>query len=236
MNTKVKKVIAKEFLILLVATVIGAIGFLYGYVATNNHWNELDKIKSLNDNLNREIESRITDFRKDPIVDSVYNIQISFFDDYEKISGKYGSDSSNFFFWRNILSTIADSTFDFTYANDNVMSNMWGNYVAREILAKHRNKIHDSEEFYPIKKKLFSSFVQNIQLYNFISHDKWVSYEKLRVEQDRVKSEIPKLENENYTKPDEGFVFGFGASVILLFGVRYLVYLVKWAIRTWKSS
>ena len=52
MNTKVKKVIAREFVILLVATVIGAIGFFYGYVSKNNHWNELTKMNSLNDSLN----------------------------------------------------------------------------------------------------------------------------------------------------------------------------------------
>ena len=114
---------------------------------------------------------------------------------------------------------------------------MWQNSESHDILARHRNKFHAFEEFrYSIMKKLFSSFVQNIQLYNFFSHDKWVSYEKLRVEQDRVNSEIPKLENEEYTDSDEGFILALGASFILLFGVRYLVYLVKWAIRTWKSS
>lgn len=114
---------------------------------------------------------------------------------------------------------------------------MWQNSESHDILARHRNKFHAFEEFrYSIMKKLFSSFVQNIQLYNFVSHDKWVSYEELRIEQDRVNSKIPKLENEEYTDQGEGFVFGFGTSVMLLFGVRYFVYIVRWAIRSWKSS
>lgn len=237
MNTKVKKVIAREFVILLVATVIGAIGFLYGYVSKKNHWNDLTIMNSLNDSLDAEIVASITDFRKDPIVDSVYKIQMSFFDAYRKIPGKYGSDSSNFFFWKNVLSTISDSTFNFTYADDNVMFQLYQNSESYFILFRHRNKFHAFEEFRsPVNKKFFSSFVQNVQLYNFVSSDKWTSYERLRIEQDRVNSEIPKLENEEYTDQGEGFIFSFGTSVIVLFGVRYLVYVVRWAIRTWKSS
>lgn len=236
MNTKVKKVIAKEFVILLAAAVIGAIGFFYGYVSKNNHWNELTKMNALNDSLNSEIDESITNFRKDPIVDSVYKIQMSFFNAYGKLPAKHGSDSSNFFFWKNVLSTISDSTFNFTYANDDAMNQIEGKYELRNTLEWHRMKFYPSEDVYYKNKKLFSSFVQNIQLYNFVSHDKWVSYEKLRIEQDRVNSEIPKLENEEYTDSDEGFILALGASFILLFGVRYLMYLVKWAIRSWKSS
>ena len=161
---------------------------------------------------------------------------MSFFDAYRKIPGKYASDSSNFYFWRNILFTVSDSTFNFTYANDNVMSEIWQNYVAREILARHRSKFHDSEEFYPIKKKLFSSFVQNVQLYNFVSHDKWMSYERLRIEQDRVNSDLIKLKLAGYTSPSDGFFVVIGISSVLLFGVRYLFYLVRWVIATLKSS
>ena len=237
MNTKVKKVIAKEFVILLAAAVIGAIGFFYGYVSKNNHWNELTKMNALNDSLNSEIDESITNFRKDPIVDSVYKIQMSFFNAYGKLPAKYGSDSSNFFFWKNVLSTISDSTFNFTYADDNVMFQLYQNSESYFILFRHRNKFHAFEEFRsPVNKKFFSSFVQNVQLYNFVSSDKWTSYERLRFEQDRVNSEIPKLENEEYTDSDEGFILALGASFILLFGVRYLVYLVRWAIRTWKSG
>jgi hypothetical protein len=236
MNTKVKKVIARELVILFVAAVIGAIGFFFGYVSKNNHWNELTKMNSLNDSLNTEIDASITDFRKDPIVDSVYKIQMTFFDGYKKIPGKYASDSSNFFFWKNIISTVADSTFNFTYANDDVMNQMEGKYELRNILEWHRRKFYTSENYYVIRKKLFSSFVQNIQLYNFVSNDKWVSYEKLRIEQDRVNSELPKLEVKGYTDQGEGFIFGFGTSVILLFGVRYLLYLVRWVIATLKTS
>jgi hypothetical protein len=236
MNAKVKKVIAREFVILLVATVIGAIGFFYGYVSKNNHWNELTKMNALNDSLDAEIVESITDFRKDPVVDSVYKIQMTFFDGYKKIQSKYASDSSNFFFWKNILSTVADSTFNFTYANDDAMNQIEGKYELRNILEWHRMKFYPSEDVYYKNKKLFSSFVQNVQLYNFVSYDKWASYEKLRIEQDKVNSELPKLEVKGYTDQGEGFIFGFGTSVILLFGVRYFVYLVRWAIRTWKSS
>lgn len=236
MNTKVKKVIARELVLLFVVTVIGAIGFFYGYVSKNNHWNELTKMNALNDSLNAEIDASITDFRKDPVVDSVYKIQMSFFNAYGKLPAKHGSDSSNFFFWKNVLSTISDSTFNFTYANDDAMNQIEGKYELRNTLEWHRMKFYPSEDVYYKNKKLFSSFVQNIQLYNFVSHDKWVSYEKLRIEQDRVNSEIPKLENEEYTDSDEGFILALGASFILLFGVRYLMYLVKWAIRSWKSS
>jgi hypothetical protein len=236
MNSRVKKIVARELVILFVAVIAGAGGFLYGYVSKKIHFSKLTEMTALNDSLDTEIVARITDFRKDPIVDSVYKIQMSFFDAYRKIPGKYASDSSNFYFWRNILFTVSDSTFNFTYANDNVMSEIWPNYVAREILARHFNKFHDSEEFYPIKKKLFSSFVQNVQLYNFVSHEKWVSYEKLRIEQDRVNSEIPKLEMAGYTSSSDGFFIVMGISSVLLFGVRYLFYLVRWVIATLKSS
>jgi hypothetical protein len=236
MNSRVKKIVARELVILFVAVIAGAGGFLYGYVSKKIHFSKLTEMTALNDSLDTEIVARITDFRKDPIVDSVYKIQMSFFDAYRKIPGKYASDSSNFYFWRNILFTVSDSTFNFTYANDNVMSEIWPNYVAREILARHCNKFHDSEEFYPIKKKLFSSFVQNVQLYNFVSHEKWVSYEKLRIEQDRVNSEIPKLEMAGYTSSSDGFFIVMGISSVLLFGVRYLFYLVRWVIVTLKSS
>lgn len=237
MNSRVKKIVARELVILFVAVIAGAGGFFYGYVSKKIHFSKLTEMTALNDSLDAEIVARITDFRKDPIVDSAYKIQISFFDAYQKIPGKYASDSSNFYFWKNILSTVSDSTFNFTYANDNVMNQMWQNSEAKFILYRHGNKFHAFEVFsYSIMKKLFSSFVQDIQLYNFVSRDKWTSYEKLRIEQDRVNSELPKLEVKGYTDQGEGFIFGFGTSVILLFGVRYLVYLVRWAIRTWKSS
>ena len=116
------------------------------------------------------------------------------------------------------------------------MNQIEGKYELRNILEWHRMKFYPSEDVYYKNKKLFSSFVQNVQLYNFVSYDKWASYEKLRIEQDKVNSELPKLEVKGYTDQGEGFIFGFGTSVILLFGVRYFVYLVRWAIRTWKSS
>lgn len=162
---------------------------------------------------------------------------MSFFDAYRKIPSKYASDSSNFYFWRNILFTVSDSTFNFTYANDNVMDQMWQNSEAKSILYRHGNKFHAFEVFsYSIMKKLFSSFVQDIQLYNFVSSDKWTLYEKLRIEQDRVNSELPKLELAGYTSPSDGFFVVMGFSCVLLFGVRYLFYLVGWVIATLKSS
>jgi hypothetical protein len=237
MNTKVKKVIARELVLLFVAAIIGAIGFFYGYVSKNNHRNELTKMNSLNDSLNAEIDASITDFRKDPFVDSVYKIQMSFFNAYGKLPAKHGSDTSNFFFWKNVLSTISDSTFNFTYANDNVMFQLYQNSESYFILFRHRNKFHAFEEFRsPVNKKFFSSFVQNVQLYNFVSSDKWTSYERLRIEQDKVNSEIPKLELAGYTSSSDGFFIVMGISSVLLFGVRYLFYLVRWVIATLKSS
>lgn len=114
MKIKLKNIIAREFLALLIAALVGSVGFLFGYISHRNHSNELTKMNTLNDSLDKEILSRITNFRKDPIVDSVYKIQMTFFDGYKKIPAKYASDSSNFFFWKKIISSIADSTFNFT--------------------------------------------------------------------------------------------------------------------------
>lgn len=115
------------------------------------------------------------------------------------------------------------------------MNQMEEQYELHSTLEWHRKRFYNSENYYVIKKKLFSSFAQYVQLYNFVAHDKWASYEKIRIEQDKVHSQLRKLENVEYTSEDEGFIFGFGPSVILFFGVRYLVYLIRWAIRTSKS-
>lgn len=210
MKLQTKKIIAREFLILIVTALIGLIGFLGTY--SYNYFK-----KSKTDNLNESIAE------KNKIADSLikpYNIKIGkqnwFFDKYfARVNREDAEFNTSDKLW-NRLDNLAQ---------EDSVKYKWEKVWSKELISFMKETGFQSGDS-------FNSFI----IANRITTDDFENHNRAK----KLNREIGKLESEKEAitskmlSANQQVAFGFKCfivAVIVLFGIRYLFYAIRWSIK-----
>jgi hypothetical protein len=239
MKLNTKKIIAREFLMILVSTFLCIIAY-YSGLFIDNHYDSYSQKKNEIKKYESQIDDYLIKFRKNTKVDSIYKLQMKFYSYYSNEVSLDSSDYGNYFFWKNIRKSIQDSTFNFSYANDEIISNIKsGNNentaLLREILGNQKLKRlgvwleYNLEDY----KYEFKYFALHNNYERYISNNEWKKYEEVRIKKRKIENELKNEENEyeNEYLSDRYLknVFIFCLSVFFI--LRYLFYIIMWCIK-----
>jgi hypothetical protein len=242
MKLTTKKKIAREIMIIIATLVLIGIAFMIGRYLDDKSDGEVQFVQSEIEKYDAEIDSTITEFRKNSNVDALYKVQKEFSYHYIQAITPYSEDQNNYAFWIKVRKSIGDNTFNFTYASDYVVDLIVDHSNLNEPQRTHFNKLnellHDhcrakrNERCYlpsdSIKKE-FAEFANDVRYEIYLSSETWDKYETLRAKHISSKETLAQLtvNLKNY----EGILvtYTFLACIVLLFGLRYLYYLLRWA-------
>jgi hypothetical protein len=237
-----KKKIAREIMIIIATLVLIGIAFMIGRYLDDKANGEVQFVQSEIEKCYAEIDSTITEFRKISNVDALYKLQSSFSYHYTQGLDPLSQDQSNYSFWINVRKSIEDNTFNFTYASDEIVDLICHNSELNEPQRSHFAKLsellksHCSEKrnqwcYLPCDsiKKEFAEFANDVRYEAYLPSETWEKYEKLRAKHISSQKSLAQLE-KNLTDYEEIFVtYTFLTCILLLYGLRYLYYLLKWA-------
>lgn len=216
MRLHTKKIIAREFLILTMAIFIGLFCFLgtylYNYLKRN-------KIDTLNENISQKLMASDS-LRKS--YDQKISKQQWFFDKYfDKVNRQDEEFNSRDKLWKRL---------DFLALKDSIKYK-WQNVWTKDLVGfVKENGFSNGDDF--------NSFIVS----NRITNDDVQGFNQSL----QIKTEIKNLtsEKENTTKRlflsfEQQLKFGvtsFVVALIILFGLRYIFYAIRWSIKTLKQA
>ncbi len=243
MNLTTKKIIAREFIMILVSTIICLLAFSCGYILDNQYKDNLLKMEMEVENYESQIDNYINAFRKNPQVDSLYKSQMEFYNNYQKAFGFDSSDYGNYFFWINVRKSIKDSTFNFSYAKDEFVSRI-GPFVKGdktrklwEILQDQKTKRLGGYQYLSAGdiKSEFKYFAIKNKFERFLSIKDWKKYEDIRLKKRNIENKIKN--NYDYKNLEGGYLeIAFTLCISLFFILRYLYYIILWSIKILKQK
>jgi hypothetical protein len=235
MNSRIKKIIALEVLMIFLTLLICLLVYFYSLFFIENVRVDKEKsdLKEL-DAIGVLIDNNFVKFRKIKKVDSLFKLQASFYENYRIINGyEFNEEPSNYFFWVNVRKSISDSTFYFTYASDEIMDafNQNNNESASElryILYANGNR---GEDF----RSMFKRFALNNSFEKYINESDWKAYVALLTSYNvqLVKYNQEKINNLN-SKHINYWEYAFIFCVSILFVARYLIYVIIWCFKVFK--
>ena len=215
MNKRVKKIIAREFLILLVLIVLTSLVFVCVYPYNSYQKNKIEKIDSsinekekLTENLHKSVNEKIKE-------------QEWF---YEKVSSEFDITNSEYSELKTlwpILQRIAE--------NDST-EYRWNNKWEKSLIDFHKSiGFKNGKELEAFIEKNSISSNDSIQL---------KKSEKIRAEIGKLKEQRTELKYKTLNDNDKlDLVGGIGLALFgILFILRYLIYAVKWSLRTLKEK
>jgi hypothetical protein len=148
-------------------------------------------------------------------------------------------DNGNYFFWKNVRKSIADSTFNFTYAKDEIIQRFNNDHQSE----RNKNIRKVLYEQYYLKKsnfdidwKLeFKLFALNNNYEKYLSPLEWKKYQETRERRVKLGDKDYLYSSVNYNKSD--FIeIALTMCIGILFLLRYLIYLIKWGIKIVKTK
>ncbi len=235
MRLVAKKIFARELVYALIVLAMLLIAGVIFYILDEKRTSSIQKLEEENAILDAKVDSSISEFRKDNIVDSIYKLQMNFHSGYceilraNNIQLLNSRDKYNYFFWVHIRQSIKSKTFNFTYASDEICDYITYGSKLYSILLNNfsRRKMNMPMLRFSVKEE-FSNFALSNNFENKCAKKDWNNYEKLRL--DRIECE-EKLELMKYNWDEPWreipfYVLIFG--LIALFGIRYFYYLLKW--------
>jgi len=241
MNLRLKKLFAREILIVFISGAICLLAFSIGYYLDYRAEKKQNTLEEAYRKIEDSIQFNLLEFRKNPIVDALYKEQKDFHFNYGSALGLKGSDSFNYFFWINVRNSIKDSSFNLTYASDDVASAILAHSQDSEnysTLASLYNNLNDQaqsrgqnymnlQDPYTLKLE-FELFALNNNFEKYIVPVKWKRYHELRLRQLKL---YYQKEQIKYLQSDYATSFPAVSALLclaLLFGIRYLKYLFTW--------
>jgi hypothetical protein len=236
---KLKNILARELLIIMISAIIVSAGIFIDYIfEQRDNKNEYEYNLQLND-YESQIDIYYSNFRKQPRVDSLIKLQMTFYNNYIDVF-QPNSKIRNYHFWIDVRRSIYDSTFNFTYASDPVIKTIVSPdyyYEKRKLcddlmgmLRDHKMKrtgrylVGDLDSV----KNEFKLFALSIDFERYISKDVWKDYTILRKKHQQL------LESESGFQKNDPLQYTYYAlffCLVFIFGLRYMYYLIKWSIR-----
>jgi hypothetical protein len=240
MKLTTKKIIAREFLMLLVSLFLCLLAYGLDLFLEKQNDESLQKKRNEVYKYESQIDTYLNAFRKNPKVDSLYKLQMEFYSNYHNAFNRNESESGNYFFWKNLRNSISDSTFNISYARDEVVSEIIrgeneNTSKLKEILWNQKFKRTGNYFGYNLveDKFEFRYFALNNMYEKYLSKDKWEKYENIRIKKREIENEIEIAENNyGYDYLENVFILCIG----LVFLLRYLVYSILWSIKILKQK
>jgi hypothetical protein len=235
MSLLIKKIFARELVYALILLAMLLIAGLICYILDEKRTSSIQKLEEENAILDTKVDSSITEFRKDNIVDSIFKLQMNFHSGYGEIL-KFNNiqllnsrDKYNYFFWVHIRQSIESRTFNFTYASDEICDYItYGSKLYSILLNNfHKRKMSMPVLSFSIKEE-FSNFALSNNFEDKCNKEDWNKYERLRLDRIECEEKLA-LMKYNWDVPWREipfYVLIFG--LISLFGIRYFYYLFKW--------
>ena len=214
MNNKFKKIIAREFLIFLVMLILGIVVFLCIYPYNSYRENQIEKVNKsitekelLADSLHKSVNKKIEN--QEWFFDKVSN-------EFDIINTEYSELKS---LWP-ILQRIAE--------NDST-EYRWNHKWEKSLIQFHKSiGFKNAQELENFIEQNSINSKDSVQLGKSTEIRKEIA--KLTKQKDRLKRKV----FNDYEK--EGFAIGIGVVLFgILFLLRYLIYAVKWSLRTLKE-
>ena len=239
MNFKTKRIFARELLLVILSSVIYLLAFWFGMFLDNIEKKKNEKKADEINAYDSQIDNYLLEFRKNPKVDSIYKLQINFYSDYCKLSSINKLDNGNYFFWKNVRKSIADSTFNFTYANDEIIQK-FDNQHESEHNKNIQNVLYTQHYLkkseYGIDWKLeFKLFALNNNYEKYLSPLEWKNYQEIRERRVQLGETDYLYYSVNHNKSNFTEI-ALTMCISILFLLRYLIYLIKWGIKIVKSK
>jgi hypothetical protein len=242
MKLTTKKKLAREILAIIATLALIGVAFIIGRYLEDKANGEVRFVQSEIEKCYAEIDSAITEFRKNSNVDMLYKLQSSFSHHYIQGADPLSQDQSNYSFWINVRKSIEDNTFNFTYASDEIVDLIYDSSELNEPQRTHFSKLnellHDHRRaklnhqcYLPSDsiKKEFAEFADYVKYEAYLPSETWDKYETLRAKHIASQEALAQLQM-NLKDYEEIFVtYTFLACILLLFGLRYLYFLLKWA-------
>lgn len=243
-----KKILAKEVLFVILTLLITLLFYLFGVVKDYRNKHNYETMVSEFKSYDEECDSKLLEFRKNVNVDSLYKLQTRFFTDYEVeilkpspqsiLLGIFSFDYDNYFFWNDIRKSIRDNTFNQTFSSDYAINrithksttSMWpilAHQARSHGLSLWTNHIDDI-------KMEFKLFALRNNFKRYIPIKSYNHYRLIRNKQKSLLEELFKYENINYNSSSDFFKFGIMFCFSILFGLRYIIYILKWSIKNLK--
>jgi hypothetical protein len=229
MNSKLKRKVAEELLMILISLFICFSSFAFGLYLDNMKSNSIQEKENEINFLENKTDSFLLVFRKNIKVDSILKLQWEFHTKYKEIVRLDSNDSYNHFFWINVRNSIKDSTFNLTYASDEIIEKAVDIKYFLSDLKNKRTSKGMSWDLDSVKNE-FKYFAMNNNYERFLPEKSWNQYHKIRKNKYSLSLELISIRNSrNY---DAGHFFMFAAvfCFAFFFMVRYFIYLLKWSI------
>ena len=228
---RIKKIIAREVLVIVVSFFICLIAFIVGLLLDNQKKENIKELEKKCSDYDALINSSIIKFRKDPEVDSIYKTQMMFYDNYVRAVGVDSESPGNYFFWINVRKSIADSTFHLTYASDDIIDKIQV-WQIRDFLRKLYGEIIPDKSHEEQYKDQFKRYALSNNYERLIPQAEWEKYESLRREELELVQKRD-IERNNVSSLQNKYLENAILMVFLtLFLFRYIFYIVLWSIKT----
>ncbi len=221
--------------------IICLIAFIYASILENNYAIKEQKMMNDLEKYSSQIDSCLFEFRKNPKIDSLYKLQTTFYTNYLEAFDIDSSDNRNYFFWKNLRKSIKDSTFNFSYANDEIMSeiqagnNEHTSKLKEILLVQKLRRLNTYLGDLADIKFEFKYFALNNNYERYLSSDDWKKYEEIRWQERKIENDID--EKINYFDYKDYYVlYSFTFCLSVLFILRYLFYFVTWCFKILKQN
>jgi hypothetical protein len=246
-----KKILAKEVLFVILTLLITLLFYLFGVVKDYRNKHNYETMVSEFKSYDEECDSKLLEFRKNVKVDSLYKLQTKFFRDYEVeilkpspqsiLLGIYSFDYDNYFFWNDIRKSINENTFNQTFSSDyaieRITKSYYSSYTCLWPILVHQAKSHGlwlwNNHINDVKRE-FKLFALRNNFKRYIPIKSYNQYRLIRIKQKSLLEELFKYENVNYNSSSDYFKFGIIFCFSILFGLRYIIYILKWSIKNLK--
>lgn len=244
-----KKILAKEVLFVILTLLITLLFYLFGvvkdYLNKQNYETKVSEFKSFDEDCN----SILLEFRKNVKVDSLYKLQTKFFRDYEveilnpsphsTLLGIYSFDYDNYFFWNDLRKSINKNTFNQTFSSDYAIERITNSYYSSHTclwpILVHQANSHGfwlwGNRHNDIKKE-FKLFAIRNDFKKYIPTKFYNNYQSIRTKQKSTFDELLKYKNVKYNSSYNYFILGIILCFSMLFGLRYIIYITRWSIKT----
>jgi hypothetical protein len=227
MNSKIKRKVAEELLMILISLFICFISLSYGFYLEKVTQEKRNKINDLD----IRTDSFLLAFRKNKQVDSLLKLQWEFHIIYSNLVRLDSNDTHNYFFWINVRNSIKDSTFNLTYASDEIIKNANDIKYFLDKLKVKRTATNLSWDVDSVRNE-FKIFALSNDYERFLPKKSWQQYKEIRFTQFLLSSETI---HQDFN-PLEYFLYAAFYCFVILFITRYFIYLFIWSIRTLKNK